>query len=236
VSGGVSGGGGTDGGGSMSGGDGICKAIRQFDYEDDASALASLAYVGIVDILMPFSVVKRFEASVLGVLLGDISCKPPADYASRFAGFVEYIFASAPAPPAPPAAPAPTPAESVAAARYSITATDGGVAESISETISEAISGGANGYASRWLNRPGASAAWPISALHRARRLATAQRQPTEFGKKDFALLPFVLWQQLRHWYCRPQLMRLLGATAAALGLAFVGRAHPRMRFRWVYE
>ena len=50
-------------------------------------------YVGIVDILQPYTVRKSCEAFCCGTLVcgRDISCKPPDQYASRFQSFMSSI-------------------------------------------------------------------------------------------------------------------------------------------------
>lgn len=54
-----------------------------------AQATALVAYVAIVDVLMPYSRLKRLENLLLdNVLSADISCQPPHKYAARFAAFV----------------------------------------------------------------------------------------------------------------------------------------------------
>ncbi|KAK3278666.1 hypothetical protein CYMTET_13413 [Cymbomonas tetramitiformis] len=50
-----------------------------------------MAYVGIVDILTRFSWFKKCEASLLGVVLGDISCMPPNTYAERLLEFAKHV-------------------------------------------------------------------------------------------------------------------------------------------------
>ncbi|KAL1511423.1 hypothetical protein AB1Y20_006222 [Prymnesium parvum] len=74
------------------------QAVPLVGEEGEQGEGANLAYVGIVDILMPYTAVKCVEAAVLGLLLGDISCKSPGVYASRFSAFIRHIFVAAPFP------------------------------------------------------------------------------------------------------------------------------------------
>ena len=136
--------------------------------------------MGIIDILMPFSAVKRLEAALLGLVVGDISCKPPRAYAARFAGFARHTF--------------------VAAATASSTATTAALSTAATLSTPAAATNGAAAaaYAKAWLDRPGASAIWPFSVWHRARRWRAGPSSGLlmrsggfEFGKKDFVL---ALW------------------------------------------
>ena len=56
----------------------------------------NLCYVGIVDILMRYGALKAAEHYALRWLLGDISCKPPREYAARFVAFARHVLHAAP--------------------------------------------------------------------------------------------------------------------------------------------